>query len=167
MLDFASAVLGALVVVALAFARWVYPRATRKGRLLLELGRLGEAHSRLPDGDQKDRLASHLDAVGANLNDWLDPINRWKRNLQAASAGGLYLIAVVLVYLIAGSPGTPAAWIPWTVGAGTGVVMVVLFAVTEWRAAARYANRERMAAQTRQAKLLVKHEADPPVTLRR
>lgn len=91
-----TAALGVLAVILIPGTRWVSQRVTREGRLLLRIQRLGVAYSVMPAGAARDEFASHIEAVTAELNGWLDPENRRRREAVRAFGFGVYVMGVVI-----------------------------------------------------------------------
>ncbi len=97
---FASGLTLALVSALFALAAWTSQRATKKGRLLIELRRLGEVRANLPAGPETSRLDGHIEERVRVLNDWLDPVNRRSRRLQSAVSWVAATFATILVFTV-------------------------------------------------------------------
>lgn len=66
-----GAVIGAIAVVSIPLVAWFSRRATREGRLLVRVERLGSAYRVMPASGERTEFEQHLRRAIAHLNDWL------------------------------------------------------------------------------------------------
>jgi MFS family permease len=91
-----GSVLGAIVLVCVPLAAWLSRRFTRESRLLDRIGRLGDAHAKLPDSDERARLGATLTRLAHELNEWTtvetQSVRRWR--FWAATSAMVLTIAI-------------------------------------------------------------------------
>ena len=127
MSDVTAAVVGAVAVTCIPVFAWFSRRATKEGRLLLRVDRLGKAYALMPDSDEKGTFEMHLRSAVAAVNDWLDEGNRARRKLQRELSVGAYILGVAAVLIalpFADTEQTP--WFPSVLGVvvGIGIALV-------------------------------------------
>jgi hypothetical protein len=88
----------AFALVTVALTGWLVPRLTTRGRLLLEINRLGNAIAKLPPSDARTSLETHLTERAAKLAAWLEPANRIRRLIQHGAGWGLWGAALAVTF---------------------------------------------------------------------
>lgn len=88
----------AFALVLIALTGWLVPRLTTRGRLLLEITRLGTAVAKLPPSPARASLETRMTERAAKLADWLEPANRTRRLIQHAVGWGLWTTALVVTF---------------------------------------------------------------------
>lgn len=88
----------AFALVLIALTGWLVPRMSTRGRLLLEITRLGNAVEKLPPSDARAALEARLTERAAKLADWLEPANRTRRLVQHLVGWGLWTSALVVTF---------------------------------------------------------------------
>jgi hypothetical protein len=111
MSEVVGAVIGAIAVVCIPLAAWFSRRATREGRLLLRVERLGSVFALIPDSTEKDTFELHVIGAVADLNSWLDADNAKRRKLIRTINRWTYGIGVLAVFIALPSIDTSAN--PW------------------------------------------------------
>lgn len=94
-----GAVIGAIAVVSIPLVAWFSRRATREGRLLVRVERLGSAYGVMPASSERGEFEQHLRRAIAHLNDWLDTEKRARRRLQRQISGIAYVVGVLAVFV--------------------------------------------------------------------
>jgi hypothetical protein len=123
-----AAALGALAVIGIPIAAWFSRRATREGRLLLRVERLGSVYALIPTSSEKEKFAVHLVRATANLNAWLDVDNAKRRKTIRLVSGWTYGIGVIAVLVVIPTIDTDAH--PWQSSLLGAVVGIAIAAVT-------------------------------------
>jgi hypothetical protein len=94
-----AAALAALAVVGIPLVAWFSRRATREGRLLLRIERLGSVYSLMPASLEKNTFEVRVTEAVADLNRWLDEDNAKRRTIVRLISGATYAIGVVAVLI--------------------------------------------------------------------
>jgi len=122
-----AAILGALAVIGIPLVAWFSRRATREGRLLLRVERLGSVHALMPASPEKDTFEGYLTAAVADLNTWLNPENAKRRKLIRNINWLTYVVGVIAVILAFPSIDTAAnPWQSSVLGVGIGLAIAVV-----------------------------------------
>lgn len=122
------AALGVLAVIGIPIVTWFSRRATREGRLLLRVERLGSVYALMPISPEKDIFEVHLIGAITDLNAWLDADNAKRRKLIRLARGSTYAIGVVAVLIAL--PFMDAAANPWQAFLLGSIIGVASTAVT-------------------------------------
>ena len=123
-----AAALGALAVIGIPLVAWFSQRATREGRLLLRVERLGSVYALMPISPEKETFEVHLTGAVADLNAWLDADNAKRRKTIRLVSGWTYAIGVVAVLIAL--PSVDTAKNPWQSSLLGAVIGVTIAAVT-------------------------------------
>lgn len=140
--------LSVAIVGALAtFVAWISPRVTKKGRLLIELHKLGDVRANLPLTAEVARFDEHIDTRVRAHNEWLDPINRRSRLIQNAVSTATATFGTILVYALL--PAFSDAWLRSAVAAGVLTVVILLgvagmLGIERWATRTARARKERL-----------------------
>lgn len=122
-----GAVIGALAVVGIPIIAWYSRRATREGRLVLRVERLGGVYALMPDSAEKDAFKPHLTTAISYLNAWLDEDNVKRRRLIRTISGITYVGGLVaglaLVPLI---EGVANPWFTAAIGVVLGLAITAI-----------------------------------------
>lgn len=165
MSEVVSAVVGAIAVLSIPLIAWFSRRATREGRLLARVERLGAVYGVMPASDERDEFEQHFRRAISGLNDWLNIEKRARRKLQRQISVAVYVVGVlfVLVAIPLVGPGTPAAS---TLGIVVGVLISLislgssyLIDLSAARSAAATAAKESAKAETARLDALRRGEA--------
>lgn len=122
-----GAVIGAVAVICIPLVAWFSRRATREGRLLLRLERLGSVFALIPDSAEKDVFEVHLTGAAGDLNSWLDADNAKRRKLIRNINRWTYGIGVLAALFAL--PSIDSAANPWQsslLGAASGVAIAAV-----------------------------------------
>ncbi|CAO1649202.1 hypothetical protein NYA9BBAC_00222 [Salinibacterium sp. NYA9b] len=123
-----ATVLGALAVIGIPLVAWFSRRATREGRLLLRIERLGAAYALMPISPEKDSFEVHLIGAITDLNEWLEADNAKRRKLIRLIHGWIYAIGVIAVFIAI--PSLETAERPWQSFLIGSVLGITIAAVT-------------------------------------
>jgi len=144
------AVLGTAVITA---AAWFSKRATREGRLLLRIERLGAAYALLPESVEKKQLGGHLLRTAAALNDWLDVDAQRLRRVQWIATVVAFVLAVVASSYVVPAIASPGAqWLTsFAIGLGLGFLVLLTMLAGQFVLARSARQRELARAAERYA----------------
>lgn len=133
MIEFASALIGALVVASIPAIAWLSKRATREGRLMLRIQQLGSTFALMPESQEKEIFRGFLDSAVSELNAWLEPDNFKRRRLIRGSSIAIYVIGLISVFVLV--PVTNAVDDPKfsvLIGSVIGILIVVATSLTSY-----------------------------------
>ena len=150
------AVIGAIALVGIPAVAWFSRRATREGRLLLRIERLGSAYALLPDSLERTTFERHLTVAVAALNDWLDESNKARRRLERKIFWWSYSIGVILVTAYVAL--TPFKTNPWVTGL-VEVVVAGLISLVTYGSSSLLSRRARKDAADRRMQAISRGES--------
>lgn len=123
-----GAVVGALAVIGIPLVAWFARRATREGRLLLRVERLGSVHALMPESPEKSIFEVHLTGALDDLNSWMDLDNVKRRKLIRKINWWTYGIGAVAVLVTL--PTIDPTVNPWQASLTGTVIGVAISVVT-------------------------------------
>jgi len=123
-----AAALGAFAVLVIPLVAWFSRRATREGRLLLRIERLGAVYALMPASPERKAFETYLNASIGDLNAWLNADNAKRRRIIRLISGCAYVIGVVFVLAVI--PYLDADADPWQTGALGSIVGFAIAAVS-------------------------------------
>ena len=127
MSEILPAALGALAVIGIPLVSWFSRRATREGRLLLRMERLGSVYALMPASPEKNTFGVYLIGAVADLNSWLDTDNAKRRRLISTINRWTYGIGVAAVFITLPSIDTTAnPWLTSVLGAVIGLTIALI-----------------------------------------
>lgn len=111
MSELLAATLGAFAVIGIPFVAWFSRRATREGRLLLRVERLGSVLALMPLSPERDIFETHVNGAVADLNLWLDADNAKRRGFIRNVNRWTYSLGVLAALVVL--PSIDATVNPW------------------------------------------------------
>jgi hypothetical protein len=139
----------AIAVVGIPLVSWFSRRATREGRLLLRVERLGSAFAVMPASAERTEFELHLRNAVALLNEWLDSENRDRRRIRIAvlvAASLAALVVLIFAFPIVGAANTVGqTWLGVAVGSSIALINFGTSLLIERAAARKSAAREQSA----------------------
>ncbi len=165
-----GAVIGALAALLIPVAAWLSQRATREGRLLLRVERLGNAYEVMPESQERRIFESHLRQAISRLNNWLDAERRARRRLQRLITITTYFVGLLVLSIAVPIVGVNNGAASSAVGVVVGVLVSVVSLGSSYliersagKAADRAARAEGASAEARRLEALRKGENPDPV----
>jgi hypothetical protein len=127
MSEVAGAVIAALALLGIPVVTWFSRRATREGRLLLRIERLGAVYALMPPSEERETFEKFLRAAIRDLNKWMDLDSTKRRRIHRWVFGLTYGLGVVAsVALVQSVDQQAKIWVSPIAGIGAGVVISMI-----------------------------------------
>ena len=157
MTEIAGAIVGAVAVICIPLIAWFSRRATREGRLMLRVERLGSLFALMPDSPERETFKIQLTGAIGNLNAWLNPGNIRRRKIIKRISTAIYLVGVLAALVALPSVDTTKSpWFSSAFGAFVGVAISAASLIAAYileRTARRQASMNEKAVEDAAAEL--------------